>query len=34
MLGAENMSISVDPPNLEKEAKGRKSLLVVKTVTS
>lgn len=32
MLGPENMSISVDPPNLEKEGKGKKSLLVVKTV--
>jgi hypothetical protein len=28
------MSISCDPPNLDKEGKGKKSLLVVKTVTN
>jgi hypothetical protein len=33
-LGPENMSISCDPPNLDKEGKGKKSLLVVKTVTN
>ena len=34
MLGPENISCSVDPPNLEKEGKGKKSLLVVKTITT
>ena len=31
MLGPENASYSVDPPNLEKEGKGKKFLIIVKT---
>jgi hypothetical protein len=31
-VGAENITMSCDPPNMEKEGKGKKSILIVKTV--
>lgn len=31
-IGTENISMSCDPPNMEKEGKGKKSILIVKTV--
>jgi len=31
-VGAENMVCSCEPPNMEKEGKGKKSILIVKTV--
>jgi hypothetical protein len=31
-VGGENITMSCDPPNMEKEGKGKKSILIVKTV--
>jgi hypothetical protein len=32
-MGAENITMSCDAPNMEKEGKGKKSILIVKTVS-